>query len=84
MSRLQTVLNVYAFYVVGIFLAAVPWTPVWDHTTGLLPSLLRVCARSGWVKGAVSGLGALDLLTATREAGSFLRSFRSGEPPSRP
>ena len=34
--------------------------------------------RSGWVKGAVSGLGALDLLVALQEAGILWQSLRSG------
>lgn len=80
MPRIQIALNLYVFSVLGIFLLAVPWTPVWEQATFVfLPTALGSWARSGWARGVVSGLGALDLLAATQEAGALLRSFRSGE-----
>ena len=80
MPRIQVALNLYMFSVLGVFLLAVPWTPMWEQTTFVfLPAALGSWVRSGWARGAVTGLGALDLLAASQEVGALLRSFRSGE-----
>ena len=69
----------YAFGVLGLFLIAVPWTPVWDQVTRtLLPQALGEWVGSGWVRGAVSALGVLDLVTAAREARSLWHGIRAG------
>jgi hypothetical protein len=76
-DRIRTALALYAFGALGMFLLAVPWTPVWDQVTRtLLPEALGGWARSGWVRGAVSGLGALDLVTAAKEARSLWNGLR--------
>jgi hypothetical protein len=74
-SRLQTALHVYAFAALGVFLVAVPWSPVWDSATAaFLPTVAGPWLRSGFVRGLVSGLGALNLAAAWSEALAFLRS----------
>jgi len=76
-ARIQTAMALYAFGVLGLFLLAVPWTSVWDQVTlALLPKALGGWVRSGWVRGAVSGLGALDLVAAAREARALWRELR--------
>lgn len=76
MSRLQIVILLYAFFVVGVVLVAFPWTPLWERSLSFfLPTALAPFARSGWVRGAVSGIGLVDLLAASQEAGALLRSL---------
>jgi hypothetical protein len=65
---------VYAFAALGVFLVAVPWSPVWDSATAAyLPTVAGPWLRSGFVRGLVSGLGALNLAAAWSEALAFLR-----------
>ena len=73
-------LGISVFGVLGVFLAAAPWTPVWDEGTFFLLSTSAAWVRSGWFRGMVSGLGILDLAVALREAVRFFRVFgrRSG------
>jgi hypothetical protein len=64
-SRLQTAFLVYAF---------APWSSVWESSTaGYLPTAAGPWLRSGFVRGLVSGLGALNLAAAWSEARSLLR-----------
>jgi hypothetical protein len=75
-ARLQTAMTLYVFGALGLFLLAVPWTSVWDQVAiALLPQALGGWVRSGWVRGAVSGLGALDLVAAAREARALWRGL---------
>lgn len=72
-SRLQTALYVYAFAALGVFLIAVPWSPVWESATAAyLPTSAGTWLRSGFARGFVSGLGALNLAAAWAEARAFL------------
>ena len=72
-SRLHTAILVYAFAVVGFFLAVAPWSPIWEASTaGYLPTPAGPWLRSGFVRGFVSGLGALNLAAAWSEARSLL------------
>ena len=78
-ARIRTVLLAYVFGVLGAFLLAVPWSPLWDYATlSVAQYAVGPWVRSGWVKGAVSGLGALDLFVALQEAGIFWLSLRGG------
>jgi hypothetical protein len=57
-------------FLMGVLLILIPWLGYWDHNffldkyPGLIPFLLHPSVR-----GAVTGLGALDILAA----GSMLR-----------
>ncbi len=52
-------------FLLGVMLVLVPWLPYWDHNffldrfPGLIPILLHPSVR-----GAVTGLGALDMFLA--------------------
>ena len=64
-SRIRSTLLLYTYSVLGIFLLVAPWTPVWEHAAhGLLPEAVQPWALSGWIRGIVSGLGAVDLAVA--------------------
>lgn len=68
-SRLQTAFFVYVFAALGVFLVAAPWSPLWEASTvGYLPTAAGAWLRSGFVRGLVSGLGALNLAAAWSEA----------------
>lgn len=59
--------------IVGFALLIFPWTEVWDSNYLLNPyPLLRSCAASTFTRGAVSGLGLVNLLLAFHEAGRRL------------
>jgi hypothetical protein len=78
-ARIRTVLLAYVFGVLGAFLLAVPWSPLWDYATlSVAQYAVGPWVRSGWVRGAVSGLGALDLFVALQEAGLLWQSLRGG------
>jgi hypothetical protein len=72
-SRLQTALFVYVFAALGVFLLVAPWSPLWETSTaGYLATPLGPWLRSGFVRGLISGLGALNFVAAWNEARSLL------------
>ena len=76
-SRILAALLLYAFVVLGVFLLVAPWTPVWGQATvALLPTALGQWVMRGWVRGVISGLGALDLVVAIQVAAELRRSLR--------
>lgn len=70
MSSFLRVMLSLDIFLLGILLIVVPWLGYWDHNffldkyPGLIPFLLHPSIR-----GAVTGLGALDILLA----GSMMR-----------
>ncbi len=84
LSRIRLAFNVYVFGAVGVFLAVVPWTPVWDAAVLLFgDSPAGALFRSGWARGLITGLGVLDVAVALSDAGSLARALRrpDGPPP---
>jgi hypothetical protein len=83
-SRIRSALALYAFAVLGLFLLVAPWTPIWTRATiALAPTPAGPWIGSGWVRGLVSGLGALDLAVALqvlRELWSRMREQSEGPP----
>ena len=64
-ARIRRALLLYAFTVLGIFLVVAPWSPVWSQSARILSDgWAGRLVRSGWFRGVVSGLGALDLVVA--------------------
>jgi hypothetical protein len=85
LNRLQTAIHVYLFAALGLFLIAVPWSPVWDTATvAYLPMAAGWWLRSGFVRGLVVGLGALNLIAAVGEARDLLRLLRGEAPAGSP
>ena len=77
-STLRAALHAYAFGLVGVFLLAAPWSPLWDSVALVLsPTDFAGLARAGWLRGLVSGLGALNLWVAIVEGAALWRAVRS-------
>jgi hypothetical protein len=84
--RLKTALNAYVFAVVGAFLVLAPWSAIYDQAVLDLanPKGPAPFLASGWVRGAISGLGIVDVAVALRETAVLWRLLRSRRPaPSR-
>ncbi len=83
-SRIRSALALYAFGVIGLFLLVTPWTAVWKQAmVALLPTGIGRWALSGWIRGVVSGLGALNLAVAAEVAVELWREMRGrGQAPS--
>ena len=66
---LAVALSVLISLMVGLFLAFVPWTTLWDANYLLQPyPTLRVLVVSPFARGTVSGLGLLNIVLAVHEA----------------
>jgi hypothetical protein len=81
-SRIAAALLLYLFAVLGLFLLVAPWTPAWTQATyALLPEHIGRWVLSGWVRGVVSGLGALDLVIAAQFGLELWRRIRDSDGP---
>lgn len=54
----------------GVFLLIYPWVDDWDVNAGLVPYWARALWIDPWFRGAISGLGVLNIYI------SFLEVFR--------
>jgi hypothetical protein len=67
-SVLSRLLFLAYFVEVGLVLLVVPWSPFWDRNYFLdLWPALEAVTRSNLVRGAVSGLGIINLWAAMAE-----------------
>ena len=68
MSVLSRLVLLAYFVEVGLVLLVVPWSPFWDRNYFLqLWPALEAVTRSNLVRGAVSGLGVINLWAAMSE-----------------
>jgi hypothetical protein len=69
------------FFEAGLVLVVLPWSRYWDQNyfAQLLPSLHTVLDNH-FVRGAVSGLGLVNLLAGVAEIWTFLASRHLSEP----
>jgi len=51
----------------GVFLLIYPWIKEWDLTASLLPVVTRGVWTSSFFRGAVSGLGILNIFISLQE-----------------
>ena len=71
MNRLFSALLVVFLCIMGAMLFYLPWTAIWEKNYFLshFPSLMRILLHPSF-RGAVSGLGVLDILLAITMIGS--------------
>ena len=69
---------IYLLYCVeaGIFLILAPWSALWIRTAFAQAPALHRLLMSGHVRGAVSALGCLMILTALVDFAGFCRAVR--------
>jgi hypothetical protein len=73
MGPFALVLSILSSVVVGTILVAAPWTPLWDGNVLLQPfPALRAAVLSPYARGAVSGLGLVNLVLAAHELRELL------------
>jgi hypothetical protein len=74
-----TLLSVVCTLLVGIILVFVPWTTLWQASHFLIPNpFFRLIVLSVITRGAVTGLGLVNILLAIEEARDFVRRTRRG------
>jgi hypothetical protein len=72
-------LSVLSSLLVGVVLALAPWTPLWEVNYLLQPHpSLRAVVLSPYVRGAVSGLGLVNMLLAFYELREALGGKHAG------
>ncbi len=80
-SRLAWIWHVlYIIYSleVGVFLLFLPWLGIWDNNYLIykLPAIRPIVANP-YLKGAVLGLGIVNILIGIQEVVQFRKSYRS-------
>ena len=77
MNRVIAVAFILFCFEIGLFLMFVPWSALWEHNVFLAYSLrLRGFLLNNFVRGAVSGLGGIDVLLGLSELRYFWRSLK--------
>ena len=77
MSRLLAVAFILFCFEIGLFLVFVPWSALWENNVLLAYSFtLRELLLNNFIRGAISGLGAIDVLLGFSELGRFWKSHR--------
>jgi hypothetical protein len=77
MNRLLAVAFILFCFEIGLFLVFVPWSQLWEHNVLLAYSLhLRGLLLNNFVRGAVSGLGVVDVVLGLSELSRFWRSLK--------
>ena len=72
------------FLEVGLLLVLVPWSAFWERNyfVAMFPSLLSLL-RNNFLRGAVSGLGIVNLLMGFHDLSDLLMARRFGDTMSR-
>ena len=66
---MATLLSVLSSLLVGLILSVAPWTGLWDGNYLIQPHpLMRSLLLNAFTRGAVTGLGLVNLLLALNEA----------------
>lgn len=62
---MAALLSITSSFLVGLVLIVAPWTPFWEANWMLQPwPALRALLLSGFARGAISGLGLVNVLVA--------------------
>jgi hypothetical protein len=76
MNRLLAVAFILFCFEIGLFLVFVPWSTLWEHNALLFYLPLRGLVMNNFFRGAVSGLGMIDVFLGLGELTRFWKSFR--------
>ena len=76
MNRLLAVAFILFCFEIGLFLVFVPWSSLWEHNVLLLYLPLRGLLLNNFVRGAVSGLGVVDLFLGLGGLTQFWKSLK--------
>jgi hypothetical protein len=77
---LKRLLLVAYFIEVGLVLVLVPWSPLWERNYFVTAfPVIHGIIRNHYVRGAVSGLGVVNLLMGFHELASVLMARRRME-----
>ena len=89
--KITVIVYILICFEVGVLLLILPWTQLWDDNfflyflTGKLnASWLHGVLTSGYVRGAVTGLGVLNILAGLRDIVRFRESVEAIAGTSRP
>ena len=75
-SRVARTLFLLVWVELGLVLVLVPWSEIWEANYFLVRyPMLSMLARSAYLRGAISGLGVMNIFLA-------LESFRHRMPPA--
>jgi hypothetical protein len=82
--KLGILLFIIVCFEVGAFLTVFPWTPQWDsNSVASLFPMLRELWASSYFRGALSGLGLLNIYISLGEVSRLRRSGGSRPPADR-
>jgi hypothetical protein len=77
MNRLLALAFILFCFEIGLFLVFVPWSALWENNVLLAYSFsLRNFLLNNFVRGAVSGLGLVDIALGLSELTVFWRSLK--------
>ena len=77
MNRLLAVAFILFCFEIGLFLIFLPWSSLWESNALLAYSIsLRTFFLNNFVRGAVSGLGLIDVALGLSELAIFWKSLR--------
>ena len=72
-------LSVFSSLLVGLVLTFAPWTSLWDANYLLQPHpVLRSLLLNSFTRGAITGLGLVNVMLALIEAHDHMREGRHG------
>jgi hypothetical protein len=68
LTRLLNIVYIIYCFEVGIFLVLLPWFHVWENNALIHRyPLLKAITMSGYIRGAVTGLGLANILLGIKE-----------------
>ena len=77
MNRLLAVAFILFCFEIGLFLMFVPWSALWENNVLFAYSFtLRELLLNNFIRGAISGLGAIDIVIGFSELGHFWKSLK--------
>ena len=81
MNRFLAVAFILFCFEIGLFLVFVPWSVLWENNVLLSYSFgLRSFLLNNFVRGAVSGLGVVDVGLGLSELAVFWKSLKIVDP----